>query len=95
MTKTHYLHPKLNHDACGLAGDSLTAQLTSNINEVTCQHCLNTVAGKKRAGGVKPEGEKKVKINVTIDRKLRDSAKRQKLNCSELLEKAIFEHLIK
>lgn len=88
--KVHYLHPKLNHDACGLAGDSLTAQLTSNIEEVTCQHCLNTVAGKKRAGGREPVGtEAKVSVMVRIDKALRDKARTKKLNCSQLLEEAI------
>lgn len=90
MPKIHYLHLKLNHDACGLAGDSLTAQLTNNIDEVTCQHCLRTVAGKKRSGGRKTLGsEAKVSVTVRIDKVLRDKAKKNKLNCSQLLEEAI------
>ena len=54
--KIHYQPPTSQYDACGLARDY--ALLTTNIEEVTCQSCLNTVTGKK--AGRPPKHKSKV-----------------------------------
>ena len=54
--KVHYQPPTSNYDACGLARDY--ALLTTDINQVTCQSCLNTVTGKK--AGRPPKHKTKV-----------------------------------
>jgi hypothetical protein len=43
----HYKHPLLGYHACGM-GDRATAQLTDNIEDVTCRRCLETKTGQKR-----------------------------------------------
>lgn len=88
--KIHYLSPTLGYQLCGMGGDLLTLELTSNIEEVTCNHCLNAANKKKRAGGKPSHGdEPKVNITLRIDKKLKSEAKAKDLNCSLLLEEAI------
>lgn len=75
MKKIHLQHSKYTnlHPVCGRFGKD--AEATSQIEQVNCQSCLNTIAGKKKGGRPqKADGRNKVQI-VLSDRALEEFKK--------------------
>jgi hypothetical protein len=61
----HLRHPKLGYHACGL-GDPASVIMTEDLDNVTCQRCLQSVTAKKRLPGRPPTGKAKTSITVRL-----------------------------
>lgn len=93
MPKIHYTHPVTQLQACAMAGD---VELTADIAQVTCLHCIALIGRRPRAGGREAFGEKKkVPLTLRIDPELKRQSERLQMNRSQLLEDAIVRELRK
>ncbi|WP_144427394.1 hypothetical protein [Nostoc piscinale] len=71
MPKIHYKHPQLGYHACGVRINSLSKS-SSDIKQVNCQKCLETVTGKRRSPGKPVTGKAKIKVTIRLPQELVD-----------------------